>query len=197
MDLLKGSSGAVLSNTLGSLITLDIDGNPQLRARRVINVGAFRNVSMQLNHEGHLERKSWRTATISKCTSSRVVVLCSSGQPAAKEEAPADVVLLSNGPGEVATWVKPVLDSLRRQSGNSHPSLRISVVLQPCPHASGREVELVESYQQVDRCLGPENFWKLVLLGRTETGWTWSKKGVCVFLGGDQFYTVSVPPTYI
>lgn len=37
---------------------------------------------------------------------------------------------------------------------------------------------------------GPEGFFSLLLLGRTRDGWDWRKRGVCIFLGGDQFYTV-------
>ena len=40
---------------------------------------------------------------------------------------PVDVVILSNGPGEVATWVKPVVRSLRQKA----PNYRISVILSP------------------------------------------------------------------
>ncbi|KAL2630067.1 hypothetical protein R1flu_014753 [Riccia fluitans] len=188
MDLLKGSSGAVLSSSRRSLVLVDIDRNLHISQRRVIHVSTFRNISGLWNHGGHLEHKGWRTTKgVRKCTPSRMSVISCSAPPT-KEEAQTDVVLLSNGPGEVATWVKPVLDSLRRQSENT--CIRISVVLQPCPHASGREVELVESYKQVDRCLGPEYFWKLVLFGTTENDWTWNRRGVCVFLGGDQFYTL-------
>ncbi|BBN08883.1 hypothetical protein MPTK1_4g15230 [Marchantia polymorpha subsp. ruderalis] len=108
----------------------------------------------------------------------------------ATEQAEVDVVLLSNGPGEVAAWVKPVVASLRTKFGGRKPSFRISVILTPCPHASGRELELIRSYSDVDRCQGPESFWNLLLFGSTEDGWTWHRKGVVVFLGGDQLYTV-------
>lgn len=45
---------------------------------------------------------------------------------------PADVVILTNGPGEVATWVKPVLAALRRNFPGQRSALRISVSLTPC-----------------------------------------------------------------
>lgn len=38
-----------------------------------------------------------------------------------------DIVILTNGPGEVAAWVKPVVKALRRRFGEDRARLRISV----------------------------------------------------------------------
>ena len=43
-----------------------------------------------------------------------------------KREA-VDVVILTNGPGEVATWVKPVVAKLRRTAEDVAIDMRISV----------------------------------------------------------------------
>ena len=40
---------------------------------------------------------------------------------------PVDIVILTNGPGEVATWVRPVVKALREQLRENR--LRISVIL--------------------------------------------------------------------
>lgn len=101
-----------------------------------------------------------------------------------------DVVILTNGPGEVATWVKPVVAKLRRTAQDNDVDMRISVVLAPCPHASGGELQLLQSFEEIDRCQGPEGFFSLLLLGRTQDNWDWRKQGVCIFLGGDQFFTL-------
>ncbi|KAG0621625.1 hypothetical protein M758_3G035400 [Ceratodon purpureus] len=103
---------------------------------------------------------------------------------------PVDVVILTNGPGEVATWVKPVVAQLRRTAEGGAIDMRISVVLAPCPHASGGELQLLQSFDNIDRCQGPDGFFSLLLLGRTQDGWDWRKRGVCIFLGGDQFNTL-------
>lgn len=100
-----------------------------------------------------------------------------------------DVVILSNGPGEVVTWVKPVVRALRQYFKAKRSKLRISVLLCPCPHASGGEMKVIQSFEEVDRCLGPDRFLQLVFLGDVQ-GWEWRKKGVCIFLGGDQFNAV-------
>ncbi len=109
---------------------------------------------------------------------------------------PIDVVILSNGPGEVATWVKPVVRSLRVSTGKSFHhsasdthSLRISVVLSPCPHASGQEPTILQNYPEVDRVQSAPHFFRFLLTGKTADDWDWHPQGVVVFLGGDQAFT--------
>ena len=101
-----------------------------------------------------------------------------------------DIVILSNGPGEIATWVKPVVRSLR--SHPESPNLRISVVLSPCPHASGNEHITALSYPEVDRVQAADQFFSFLLTGKTAENWDWYPQGVVVFLGGDQLYPVLV-----
>ncbi|WP_448573839.1 lipid-A-disaccharide synthase [Trichothermofontia sp.] len=107
-------------------------------------------------------------------------------------QAGIDIVVLSNGPGELATWVRPVVQELRRQLGNDRTQVRISVVLSPCPNASGREAAIARSYPEVDRVQGPEAFFNFLLWGQTAEPWDWRDRGVVLFLGGDQFFTVII-----
>ncbi len=100
-----------------------------------------------------------------------------------------DVLILTNGPGEVSTWVKPVVQQLRKQEPD-HSKLRLSVMLSPCPHASGGETDSLRSYPEVDRVQGPGDFFKFLLSGNTADNWNWYSRGVVVFLGGDQLYAV-------
>ena len=39
---------------------------------------------------------------------------------------PVDILILSNGPGEVTTWVRPVVKALREQLGHDVYQVRIS-----------------------------------------------------------------------
>ncbi|MEO0397521.1 MAG: lipid-A-disaccharide synthase [Cyanobacteria bacterium P01_A01_bin.137] len=100
-----------------------------------------------------------------------------------------DVLILTNGPGEVATWVKPVVQRLRQHEPD-HGQLRLSVMLSPCPHASGGETDSLRSYPEVDRVQGPKDFFGFLLWGKTAADWDWHRRGVVVFLGGDQLYAV-------
>lgn len=103
-----------------------------------------------------------------------------------------DIVILSNAPGEVTTWVRPVVRYLRQQLGNDVSQVRISVVLSPCPHSTGKEAAIAISYPEVDRVLAAEDFFSFLFWGKTKDSWDWRKQGIVVFLGGDQFYTLAI-----
>ncbi len=103
-----------------------------------------------------------------------------------------DILILSNGPGEVTTWVRPVVKALRQKLGDDRDKVRISVVLSPCPNASGKEVDIAISYPEVDRVQGAEHFLSFLVFGKTNENWDWRNQGVIVFLGGDQFFPVVI-----
>jgi hypothetical protein len=103
-----------------------------------------------------------------------------------------DILILSNGPGEVATWVRPVVKSLRQKLGEDRSRLRISVVLSPCTHAMGTETAVVRRYPEVDRVQSPNHFFSFLLWGKTAENWDWRSKGIVLFLGGDQFYALTI-----
>ena len=102
-----------------------------------------------------------------------------------------DVVILANGPGEITTWVKPVVAALRSQVAAT-ADLRISVILSPCPNATGREAAIARQYPEVDRVQAAPHFWPFLLRGKTADGWDWRDRGVVLFLGGDQIYPVMI-----
>ncbi len=90
------------------------------------------------------------------------------------------------------TWVLPVVRSLRQQLGNDRSQVRISAILSPCPHATGKEVEIANSFAEIDRVQAPEHFWRFLLFGKTAANWDWSDRGVVLFLGGDQFFALVI-----
>jgi lipid-A-disaccharide synthase len=99
-----------------------------------------------------------------------------------------EILILSNGPGEVTTWVRPVVAEIRRQL----PEARVSVVLSPCPHASGQEAAIVAGYPGVDRVQDAKDFWPFLLRGKTAANWDWGEAGVVLFLGGDRLFPVLI-----
>ena len=105
---------------------------------------------------------------------------------------PVDILILSNGPGEVTTWVQPVVRALRQKLRDNCSLIRISVILSPCPNATGKEAEIAQSYPEVDRVQSPEHFFRFLLWGATADNWDWHDKGVVVFLGGDQIFPVVI-----
>ncbi|MCY7367473.1 MAG: lipid-A-disaccharide synthase [Chamaesiphon sp.] len=105
---------------------------------------------------------------------------------------PIDIIILSNAPGEVTTWVRPVVRALRAKLGEDRSTIRISVMMSPCPNASGREVQMLTAYPEIDRVQGAEHFTKFLVWGKTAEGWDWRSKGIVIFLGGDQFFPVLI-----
>lgn len=94
--------------------------------------------------------------------------------------------MLSNGPGELNTWVRPLVHALAGR-------FRISVALSHCPNASGTEAAVAASFPGVSRVLPPSRFLPF-LLGltwrRRQCGWR--RRGVVLFLGGDQFFAACI-----
>jgi lipid-A-disaccharide synthase len=115
--------------------------------------------------------------------------LFSKGLPVGVSNA-VDILILSNGPGELATWVRPVVQQLRSHFGNDTEQVRISLVLVPCPHASGREGAIARAYPEIDRVQEARYFRRFLLTGKTADNWRWRDRGVVVFLGGDQLFAV-------
>ena len=103
-----------------------------------------------------------------------------------------DILILSNGPGEITTWVRPVVKALRNKLGHDRDYVRISVILSPCSNASGKEADIALSYPEVDRVQSAKHFFPFLLTGKTVDNWDWRKKGVVLFLGGDQFFPVVI-----
>ena len=105
---------------------------------------------------------------------------------------PLDIVILTNAPGEIATWVRPVVKALRRELGANTDRVRISVILSPCPHSTGQEAAIALSYPEVDRVQDARYFFSFLLRGKTADNWDWRDRGIVIFLGGDQFYTLVI-----
>ena len=104
----------------------------------------------------------------------------------------AAVVIVSNGPGELATWVKPVLDYLIKQKSKSInlniPNYKLVLSLVPCPNATGKEYTVANDWQILDLIIPAKNFLKLLI--KPSLFGSWPRNGVVVFLGGDQFWNV-------
>ncbi|MEC4849602.1 MAG: lipid-A-disaccharide synthase, partial [Jaaginema sp. PMC 1079.18] len=107
-------------------------------------------------------------------------------------ETPQDILILANGPGEITTWVRPVVKEIRQQIGQNRDVLRISVLLAPCPNATGKEDAIALSYPEVDRVQGAKHFFKFLLSGKTAENWDWREQGAVIFLGGDQAFVAII-----
>ncbi|CCQ55528.1 Lipid-A-disaccharide synthase [Crocosphaera watsonii WH 0005] len=112
---------------------------------------------------------------------------------------PVDILILSNGPGEITTWVRPVVKALRTELGTDPQQTRISVMLSPCPHSTGQEATIASRYPEVDRVQSSEQFFSFLVGGKTRDDWNWREQGVVLFLGGgsvlcsDDWQTFGIP----
>ena len=102
------------------------------------------------------------------------------------------IIFVSNGPGELATWVKPLAQELHKQIAlrpKAHTSSKsLNLVLVPCPNATGLENVVAKKWLHFEQIIKAKNFWKLIF-NPNEFG-SWPSKGLVIFLGGDQFWSV-------
>ena len=102
------------------------------------------------------------------------------------------VVIVSNGPGELTTWVRPVVDALNKinisLSNKNKLNFTFRLVLVPCPNATGKEYKVANSWNKFELITKSNSFWKLLIRPRSFANWP--KKGIVIFLGGDQFWSI-------
>ena len=105
---------------------------------------------------------------------------------------PLAVVIVSNGPGELATWVKPVINELNKINETLPEknilNFTLRLVLVPCPNATGKEFAVANSWNKFELITKSKSFWKLLIKPCSFA--QWPKKGIVIFLGGDQFWSI-------
>ena len=104
----------------------------------------------------------------------------------------AAIVLVCNGPGELTTWVRPLAQRLHRELAlrplQAEATVGLQLVLVPCPNATGIEHQVAARMGLFEQIIPARRFWPLLL--RPQRYGAWPQRGVVVFLGGDQFWTV-------
>lgn len=98
------------------------------------------------------------------------------------QESPLDIFITTNGPGEMATWVTPVVRALRK----SRRAVRISLFILPCRFSSGNEDEVAMSIPEIDYVFRAKDFRKCLLTLPFKP----HRKGVVLFLGGDLLWAL-------
>ena len=98
-----------------------------------------------------------------------------------------EVVLTSNGPGELYTWVRPVVDAWRR----AEPGARVSIAIVPCQFASGAEVE-VATRLGADHVTSATQYAAAAALARAPAGLQGGPGALVLSLGGGASYAVAL-----
>ena len=94
-----------------------------------------------------------------------------------------DIVITSNSPGEIYSFVKPVVKSIKEKI----PSARIILVVMPCQFAGGREIEVARTFPEIYEIIFPEEFNAWMFKNKPPKGISFSPKGLLLYLGGDLF----------
>ncbi len=102
------------------------------------------------------------------------------------------IVIVSNGPGELSTWVRPIAEKLHQELLNKtrlkEASVSIRLILVPCPNATGQEKQVAEQWGIFDLITKANDFWKVLI--NPKSFCSWPNEGLVLFLGGDQFWSV-------
>jgi lipid-A-disaccharide synthase len=96
-----------------------------------------------------------------------------------------EAVLVSNGPGELYTWVKPVLAELKQR----YPGVKTCISLIPCQFASGGEARIAESFG-ADIVTTPQAFLRFMATGQLDG--LGSARGFVVSLGGNTRFALKL-----
>ena len=93
-----------------------------------------------------------------------------------------DLFITTNGPGEIATWVTPLVREIKKQRDD----IRISLFILPCRFATGSEEVIALEIKEIDFVFPAKDFMKRLMVLPFKP----SKKGVVMYLGGDLFLGV-------
>jgi hypothetical protein len=97
------------------------------------------------------------------------------------------VVLVSNGPGELCTWVRPTLEAVRRLD----PDARVAIALVPCQFASGAEAQIAASFG-ADAVTTPQEYLRAAALGRAPEALRYDARTMVVSMGGNGALAVAL-----
>lgn len=97
-----------------------------------------------------------------------------------------DIIILTNGPGELSAWVKPVV----RRILEFIPSCRIILSILPCPYASNEEYKFAEKITGISYILNETETSLFLLFNKLPNNFKFQNSGIILQLGGDQFFSV-------
>ena len=100
-----------------------------------------------------------------------------------------DLIIFSNGPGEITTWVLPVVEAVRQRDDLSS-KFRIILIIQPCPFGSGSEGAVAAGFEGVDTVIMPNEYLKILFTGFGKRKHRFSREGLIFSLGGDLMHPV-------
>ena len=100
-----------------------------------------------------------------------------------------DLLIFSNGPGEVSTWVQPVVEALRTRADLSE-KFRVILIIQPCQFGSGTEYRVGRTIDGIEQIVEKRTFMRMLLTGIGKRKYSFSREGIIFSLGGNLMYPV-------
>ncbi len=94
------------------------------------------------------------------------------------------IIFISNGPGELSTWVKPIAQELHKQialrpKANNSP-ISLNLVLVPCPNATGYESDVAKNWFLFEKIIKANNVLELLIHPKKVGSWPF--QGLVIFL---------------
>ncbi|MGM9992999.1 MAG: hypothetical protein ACI376_09210 [Candidatus Bruticola sp.] len=97
---------------------------------------------------------------------------------------PQKIYITANSPGEIAGWLSPVAAAVHRR----WPGCSISVILLPCPFATGSEGKVALELLHINEVIRPHQYFQLLWEGSSAK----HKNSVLLHLGGDLMYSAAL-----
>jgi lipid-A-disaccharide synthase len=98
----------------------------------------------------------------------------------------SSLIIVGNGPGEIAGWAVPIAAEARQRAAAEGRRVEIALCLPPCQFASGQEHAAADAAGVFNRILDPRDVLRLVL---GLSGWAPSAQPAVLHVGGDFWYT--------
>ena len=97
-----------------------------------------------------------------------------------------EAILVSNGPGELYTWAKPILEELR-----NYPNIKVKICLIPCQFASGNEYSIAKRFKP-DGLSSAKEFLKFLSTNIVPKSLGNSPDGFVISLGGNAKFAIKL-----
>lgn len=100
-----------------------------------------------------------------------------------------DLLFFSNGPGEVSTWVLPVLEEVTSRN-ELRDRYRALLIVHPCQFSSGTEHLVARGFEGIEAVIRPSEYLKLLTTGMGRKKYGFKREGIMFSLGGDLMHPV-------
>lgn len=95
-----------------------------------------------------------------------------------------DFIIFSNGPGEVSTWVAPIVEEIHKQR-RIEDEYKTYLIIQPCQFGSGSEHFVAGNFSGIETVIQTRDYLRLLLRPKKSRDYGLKKQGVVLSLGGN------------